>query len=236
MDLSAFDPTRSVDLSDVVLSLLALAGAGWGAFREYEKYWRQKRITESISTERRMVEILRDATKLQSYLEEARARLGAVRCMLLFAHNGGRPIGASQPLYSTIVHEASISSKTAMIGKWNEIADAQYIELLADICENGSRLIDRRDMRPGLLHDLYTTQDIDYALIRLVHSGKGNAAIWYVSAVMQRQEPPTPSDRDAVRVLVSQIREVIQLEDLHQQSLHEAVNGRSWNPFRRDKT
>lgn len=184
------------------------------ATREYLKA-RSKRAR--LETRAGLMEILKEAHEIQVALEGAREILGAVRVLLLYAHNGGGAIKASTPIFSSVISEAVRPDCEPRMDKWHEQQlDGQYIELLRTLIESKATLIDVADMPPSKLRDVYETDNISFSLVKLVEADwEDHTAIWYISAVMDQEDPPTAIQRDAVRTLVAKMSRFIRGHDIY---------------------
>lgn len=192
--------------------VLFVSGGGLTALvAAITEYIRRKSAQSRAKTHETIVQVLRDAHDIRSYLEEARIGLSAQRVLLLYAHNGGGALDARKPIYSSIIAESNRDDAAPRASSWNnQVVDSQYLEILRDITESGSRLLSTSEMEGGKLKDLYVTDGVTYSLVDLVAKDDvARTGIWYISCALDQEDPPTASQRDQVRDLLSKIKTVI---------------------------
>lgn len=136
---------------------LSAAVAGW-----LVTFFQKKKIEIQKQKENQSASAVIDAAKIYDELNTLASRTGCMRALILASSNGGGIPDAGSPLTVSILYEVVRGEGLMPIrADWQKIpTDEAYVSMLREIIMNGSYSGDVKDLRPGMLKDLYESEGV----------------------------------------------------------------------------
>lgn len=141
------------------------------------------RKAKRTSTQRELILEVMGATPV---LNDLLSDVGAARCVLLWATNGGddilKALREGKPVHSSIALEVRTVDNIALYNVWqNRLLDNSYREMLTDVVADGSTRRLTGEMPEGCsLRVIFESNDIYGVQVESVYQGERRATVVYL--------------------------------------------------------
>ena len=168
-----------------------------------------KLISRLFKRERnRFTQALVRIGRVHSDLVEFAQRHGAMRIVLLKAHNGGGLPKLGSPLYATVVfeHVDGVDVEPVLDNWQKRQVDYHYVETLCELVQNKVMIVSPESVK-GLLRTIYISASVGSSL--LCHVGEIDENYYYISCNFAHDVEMTPQLRGEALDLIHRSSERI---------------------------
>jgi len=168
---------------------------------EFYKTWLKNRKVQ------RLKRTFSYVTDIYAGLKKARQETRAVRAAVLRATNGGGIPVPGKPIYSSIVYEDEEEDMVEARSRWKkQEVDNGYAQVLTSLFEQKKILLKTEELPPSALKNLYLADGITFS--KVFYIGADEKALIYVSFNFKCEEMPTTEERDLLRGIVNDFRNI----------------------------
>lgn len=147
---------------------------------------------------------LTSAAQIYDSLFQLKEKVGAIKIILLRAHDTGGPI----PNKSTVVAEVFNEPLKGSFSNWqSQPLDIHYIKMLEELVSSKRLILDTEELEMGILKNAYLAEKIEVSDIRYVGANKDS--IYYVSILFDSHQEFTAQYQDVVRAEIEKIRKIL---------------------------
>ena len=137
-------------------------------------------------------------TSVYNNLNKILNQTDAHRVLILRAENSGNVPEVGKELYSSIIHEVFDGQIGTAYSKWRkQPVDSAYLQVLLDVSQKGSLIIDREDIKSPALKNLWESDGVERSYVYKIYSQPDK--FFYLSINFSSKKMLDSIDKDLIR-------------------------------------
>jgi len=129
------------------------------------------------------------------------------RMLVIKAHNGGGLIRPSTQLYVSVLYEDYTVPFKSVKEEYQKLpVDSEYLRMMSILCEQKSVKLIPKEMRPGILKEIYTTEGVQYAEIYFLGQDRKNLYFVSLATAWEKGWDKNPGQSLIVKLAVNTLK------------------------------